>query len=318
MDEPVSVASDIKRAFLEEGVAPALRERGFRRRGSQWGLKVGGDWAVVHVQFAGEGGSPTIAVTYNLGIWSAAVATFLSEPVSGQPPEPECHWRRRAGNLIDEGHDQWWPIARDSGSWSTPLAALDEVVDKQIQHVDHALLRDSWLVESATVAGQTRELLYAGILSIELGHLDDAREISRQLLTRASGSPTWGSAVAKFSAFIDPADPSSAIDASALEGNGRPVGLRLDEASGPPPISSTRATNLASERTGFGGTGKSPKARFGRVALAPGNPGLTGRTVWAIEYELEHHQTPSIVGALTWATFLVDAETGALLAGWSG
>lgn len=314
----MNLASDVRRAFLEDGVAPALRERGFRRRGSQWGLKAGGDWAIVHVQFAGERGSPEIAVTYNLGIWSAAVASFLSEPVSGQPPEPECHWRRRAGNLIDEGHDQWWPITRDTGSWSAPLAALGEVVDKEIQHVDHARLRDSWLVESATVVGQARELLYAGILSIELGLLDDAREISRQLWTRAAGSPTWGPAVAKFSALINPTDPSRTIHASALAGNGRPDGLQLDEASGPPSISSTRALNLANARTGFGVTSKAPKARYGRVALAPGNPGLTGRTVWVIEYELEHDQTPSIVGALTWATFLVDAETGAVLAGWSG
>lgn len=246
------------------------------------------------------------------------MATFLSEHVRGQPPEPDCHWRRRAGNLIDEGHDQWWPITRDSGSWSATLAALSEVVDKQVVHLDRARLRDSWLAESATVVGQTRELLYAGILSIELGLVDDAREISRQLLTRASGSPTWGRAVEKFSALIDPTGPSGAIDAPAVEGNGRPDGLRLDEASGTPQISSTTAIKLASETTGLGKRGKAPKARFGRVALAPGNPRLTGRTVWAIEFELEADQTPSIVGALRWATFLVDAETGALLAGWSG
>jgi hypothetical protein len=129
--------------LLRDYVAPPLRERGFRRKGSTFGLRGNAVWGVINFQKDRWSNRDEVSFTVNVSVRSDFLGEQdirgLSVPVSGRtiPAEMDCDIRRRIGFLIPGHRDTWWKLS---------AGVLNQEVISQVHQaiIEHAVpwLRD--------------------------------------------------------------------------------------------------------------------------------------------------------------------------------
>jgi uncharacterized protein DUF4304 len=93
-------ARDEYDAMIREGIAPWLRERGFRKRRNRFRRSADPGWQEVDFQASQWGDRDDVRFTINLRV---AVTELMSA-------DPGAHVEERIGALIGHGEDHWWAV----------------------------------------------------------------------------------------------------------------------------------------------------------------------------------------------------------------
>ena len=97
---------------MDRGLAPSLKQAGFRRSGMTFYRQNGEALQVVNVQSNRWNSNESGSFTINVGVDFAEVAKLMPGylPMSATPKEYCCILRIRVGDLMPAGKDHWWAI----------------------------------------------------------------------------------------------------------------------------------------------------------------------------------------------------------------
>lgn len=189
----ISITGQAINTILRLGLAPALRQAGYKRRAHTFRQALpDGVWRVINVQ-GSEGDVGTVSqLTLNLGIhYPLAHAVKGQPPLTMPPKEWDCQLRRRIGRIMPAPFDLWWHF--DEQSDLQALAA--EVVATWREYGEPWLLRYSDLRTARDEIGAQGDDLFAVVASLALGEQDAARHLYatwRADPRRANQpTPTW-------------------------------------------------------------------------------------------------------------------------------
>ena len=86
--------------MILEGIAPLLRELGFRKRRNRFRRSDDGGWQELDFQASQWGDRDHVRFTINLCLAAAELVA----------PDPGAHVEERMGALIGDGEDHWWEV----------------------------------------------------------------------------------------------------------------------------------------------------------------------------------------------------------------
>ena len=122
--------------MMQQEIAPALRELGFKGSGQSFTLPSVTHWALLGFQKSAWGDAREVQFTVNLTVvgkraWEDARA---ERPYLGARPAPNTGygfptWGERIGLLLPEGTDLWWSVAADSSTVSVVEGVLAAIRD---------------------------------------------------------------------------------------------------------------------------------------------------------------------------------------------
>jgi hypothetical protein len=112
--------------IIRDGLAPALKEEGYKKKGRNFLIVSKEVIRVVNVQASQWNVGNSGRFTLNLGIHLPRIAKFTGNEINGQfPKEYECTVRKRIGRLMPQGKDHWWEIGEDTDALSLSLEVAD-------------------------------------------------------------------------------------------------------------------------------------------------------------------------------------------------
>lgn len=156
--------------FLREHITPLLSERGFKKKGSTFGLRGTGVWGILNFQKDRWSTRDEVGFTINVSLFSDFLGQQDIHGLGGAfsdrkvPAEVACHWRERIGSLFPARQDTWWRVP---DGWIRQRL-IDDV---QGALVDHAIpwLRDhrsdEAILEDRGFASGSPTIEYAILLS---------------------------------------------------------------------------------------------------------------------------------------------------------
>jgi hypothetical protein len=109
------IAKRIKQ-IVDRGLAPSLRQAGFRRNGMSFHRLDGEALHVVNVQSSQWNSRASGKFTINVAVDFADVTKLLPgrQPMPTIPKEYCCVLRMRVGNLMPDNRDHWWTVTPET------------------------------------------------------------------------------------------------------------------------------------------------------------------------------------------------------------
>jgi hypothetical protein len=158
------IAKRIKQ-IVDRGLAPSLKQGGFRRNGMSFHRHHGEALHVVNVQSSQWNSQASGKFTINVAVDFADVAKLLPgwQPMPTTPKEYCCLLRMRVGNLLPDDRDHWWTVTPDTkteevseelvGVWKTYIAPWLEKFKtvSSIADTDPAVLQNVFSQAAANV-----------------------------------------------------------------------------------------------------------------------------------------------------------------------
>ncbi len=144
-------AQSVFKRFVDEEIAPFLRERGFARSGSTFHVRRDDAWGVVNFQRSASSTAAQVRFTVNVGATSEHLRDHPPWKWGGgrRPAESSCVVRERIGSLSGQS-DVWWTIDHEAH-----LARLGE--DVRAVLADYALRWLEPLLSNDALATFVRE-----------------------------------------------------------------------------------------------------------------------------------------------------------------
>jgi hypothetical protein len=138
------------KAIVDRGIAPLLKQGGFRKSATHYSRKEGEALQLVNVQSSQWNTASGGRFTLNLGVHFASVAKLLhgSDPMPANPKEQYCVLRTRVGFLLPAAADHWWTVTPE-----TDVAAVANELEAACQ--DYVF---PWLEKVKTVSGAAEEM----------------------------------------------------------------------------------------------------------------------------------------------------------------
>ncbi len=140
------------RTIVERGLAPSLKQAGFRRHGDNFSRKYGEALHVVNFQRNKWNTKESGKFTLNVGAHFPSIATLLfgKDPMPANPKEVRCLLRVRVGLLMPDERDHWWDI--------TPQTSADDFTQEMGAVCSSYIF--PWLEQFKTVADTNWKLRY--------------------------------------------------------------------------------------------------------------------------------------------------------------
>ncbi|HEY2121935.1 MAG TPA: DUF4304 domain-containing protein [Candidatus Acidoferrum sp.] len=178
------IAKQIK-AIADLGLAPLLKQAGFRKRGTHYARVKGEALQLINVQSSQWNMSSQGRFTLNIGVHFSSVAKMLmgADRMPAVPKHYYCLRRKRVGQLLPDKADRWWTVAPQTNA-SDVAAELSSAMN------DYVL---PWLTKVETISGVAMELergpdpLSGGLWTapaarLVLGEPERAGELARTML----------------------------------------------------------------------------------------------------------------------------------------
>jgi hypothetical protein len=109
--------------LVDGGVWPLLLTHDFKRSKYTFHRRDGANWQAINLQKSTYSSAERVRFTVNLGVAVDRLRTGSYDwPAGRRPAEARCHFRVRAGQLLNE-RDTWWDISADSN-----VASLAETI----------------------------------------------------------------------------------------------------------------------------------------------------------------------------------------------
>jgi hypothetical protein len=138
------------KAIVDRGLAPLLKQAGFRKNSTHFSRRNGEALQLINVQSSQCNNASLARFTLNVGVHFASVAEMLygNDPMPSPPREMFCLLRTRVGMILPAGADHWWIVTPDTNVESV-AGELSSAWNDYISQ---------WLEKNKTIAGAAPEL----------------------------------------------------------------------------------------------------------------------------------------------------------------
>lgn len=114
-NEAMSEISKIIDTIIRGGLAPLLRDHGFKKKGRNFYREHDDRVELINVQASQWNEGCEGEFTVNFGVYYPAISAILdASAIQGMPKERDCTARQRIGLISEERKDIWWPVTATS------------------------------------------------------------------------------------------------------------------------------------------------------------------------------------------------------------
>jgi len=175
----MSDISNVIEDVVKAGIAPILKNAGFKKSARNFHLVQPESIAVINVQASQWNAGNEGQFTLNVGRYYPSIDEQIrGEMLSRLPKEYQCTIRRRIGSLMPSRKDNWWPVATEKDN--------DRIVTETCDAVSNYAL--PWLTSIESIVGLTDLLDHeasfdAAEIFNALGNKASARKCLRRLIS---------------------------------------------------------------------------------------------------------------------------------------
>lgn len=182
------MASEIAKRIdevIKLGIAPMLKQHGFRKRGRNFHRLVGEMYQAVNIQSTRLNSGSRGRFTVNLGVYCERVNAIADPSMVKQPPtEVICTVRARIGTLMPRQDDKWWTVS--------PQTDMRALAGRVAKHVEEYGL--PWMDAASSLKGlraasnflNANALKFGVALEFVRGDMTEARRLLKDGLASAS------------------------------------------------------------------------------------------------------------------------------------
>ncbi|KPJ91600.1 MAG: hypothetical protein AMJ53_11285 [Gammaproteobacteria bacterium SG8_11] len=179
-------------AIIKEGLAPLLKNNGFKKKARNFYREYSDRVEVINVQASQWNEGNEGKFTINVGVYYPEISKILeAPPVSGAPKEYDCTVRERIGLLTPENKDHWWHI---DGSVNDLEVA--ENVANQVEKICFPWLSEMSDLENVKNYVVKNKAFVAAGIALFQGYREEATDLIKKALKQKplakSKINSWG------------------------------------------------------------------------------------------------------------------------------